>query len=342
MKLFYKNLWWVGLLIFLYPFYLPLVNKIPAISLELYTYGLEVRDFMIIWVAVGAIIGVVFNIRLTQDRIMGQEILLNRQEDQFVQRIELQYKQFKEQTDKQNKQIQILAKQSRDNRFSSGVELLGNTNESARIGAAFTLYFLANEFNEYRKLTCEILCAHIRTVTNKQEYKIHYTDRLSNEIQTILDLLFKEEYGSIFDSYHKNLAGAICYGANFADGILNNVNFKFVTLNNANFSNAKLGDVDFKDAKLSNVNFESAKLSNINFFRATLSNVSFERVAFNHTLFSFAKFKDKIDFTGTSLANIPLEEIIRPNRSLDLTKPKEETRFGFDRMKIKSSINNFK
>ena len=310
--------------------------------MELYTYGLEVRDFMIIWVAVGGIIGVVFNIRLTQNRITGQEKLLNSQEDQFVQRIELQYKQYSEQNNKQNKQIQILSKQSRDNRFSSGVELLGNTNESARIGAAFTLYFLANEFNEYRKLACEILCAHIRTVTNKQEYKIHHADKISNEIQTILDLLFREEYGFIFDSYHKNLAGAICYGANFSDDVLNNVNFKFVILNNANFSNAKLCDVDFKDAKLSNINFESAKLSNINFFRVIFRNVSFERATFNHILFSFAKFQEKIDFTGTSLADIPLEEIIRPNRSLDLTKPKEEIKSGLDKIKIKSSINNFK
>ena len=66
---------------------------------------------------------------------------------------------------KQEKQIQVqqeqFEKQFRNTRFSSGVELLGSPNESARIGGAYNLYCLANEYpNEYLNLVCEILCAH--------------------------------------------------------------------------------------------------------------------------------------------------------------------------------------
>lgn len=319
MKFINRNIWWVGLIIFLYPFYLPLLNKIADIHLELYTYGLEVKDFMIIWVAVGGIIGVVFNIALTQKRLTEQEQLLNKQEQRYIQQIETQYQHFKEQNDKQVEQVKIHHKQSRDNRFSLGVELLGNTNESARIGGAFNLYFLANEFKEYRKTACEILCAHIRTITNKQEYKIKYTEKPSNEIQTILDLLFKDEYGLIFDRYDKNLSEAIFNGANFTDATLSNVNLRFSAISNANFYKARLTDVKYSKATLSQLDFGFAILNNVDFFRATLNNVDFNSATLRKIIFSFAAFQDNVDFTGTSLANIPLKEIVRPNRSLDLT-----------------------
>ena len=321
MEFIRKNIWWVCILLFLYPFYLPLLNKIPSISWELYTYGLEEKDFMIVWVAVGGIIAVAINIILTQKRIAAQEQLLNEQEEQYIRQIETQYKQFKEQTDKQVEQIKILQKQSRDNRFSSGVELLGNTNESARIGGAFNLYFLAKELKEYRKPACEILCAHIRTITNKQEYKIKYTEKPSDEIQTILDILFKEDYGLIFDNCDKNLVEAILIGAKLSEGTLSNVNLKFSVLNNVNFYKATLNNVRFHKATFSKVDFGSAKLSNVEFFRATISNVDFNSAILSKIIFSFAIFQDKIDFTGTSLENVPLKEIIRPNRSLDFTKP---------------------
>jgi len=321
MEFIRKNIWWVGIIIFLYPFYLPLINKIPNISWELYTYGLEVKDFMIVWVAVGGIIGLVINIILTQRRIAVQEQLLNEQEEQYIRQIETQYKQFREQTDRQVEQIKILQRQTRDNRFSSGVELLGNTNESARIGGAFNLYFLAKEFKEYRKPACEILCAHIRTITNKQEYKIKYTEKPSNEIQTILDVLFKEEYGFVFDNCEKNLIEAIFNGANFTEATLNNVNLRYAVFSNVNFYKATLSNVRFHKATFNNVDLGSAKLSNIDFFRATLSNVDFNSAIFSKIIFSFAIFQGKIDFSGTSLENVPLKEIIRPNRSLDFTKP---------------------
>ena len=326
MKFIFKSIGWVGIIIFLYPFYLPLINKIPDVSWELYTYGLEVKDFMIVWVAVGGILGLLFNIILTQKRISVQEQLLYLQEEQYVRQIEQQYKRFNELNEKQNKQLQIQDKQSRDHRFSLGVELLGNPNESARIGGAFNIYFLATEYKEYRKPACEIFCAHIRTFTNKQEYKISHTEKPSNEIQTIIDLLFRKEYGLYFDNCNKNFSGALLNGISFFEAILVNVDFKMAALSNINFSKAKLNSIDFKDAKLSKVNFESTIFSDVNFFRATLNNVDFEFATLNNITFSFATFLENIDFTGTVLANVPLKEIVRPNRSLDLTKPQAENK----------------
>jgi hypothetical protein len=89
-----------------------------------------------------------------------------------------------------NKRITQQEKQGRDARFAAGVELLGNPHESTRIGGAYNLYFLARDFEEYRAPVCEILCAHIRTVTGAKEYRDKYAEKPSNEVQTIISLLF--------------------------------------------------------------------------------------------------------------------------------------------------------
>ena len=106
----------------------------------------------------------------------------------------------------QDEQIKIqkeqFVKQLGDTRFSSGVELLGNPNESARIGGAYYLFFLAREFpDEYLNPVCEILCSHIRTITCSEEYQKKYENIPSNEIQTIIDLLFKKQEKN--NEYHK-------------------------------------------------------------------------------------------------------------------------------------------
>lgn len=120
------------------------------------------KDFYTFWIAIWGVIGIVINIIHSQIRIQNQD-----------------------------KQIDLQSKSQRDSRFSKGIELLGNDNESARTGAAYSLCFLAKDFpDEFSKPVFDILCSHIRTLTTSEEYlKKHPT--VSNEVQTILDLLFK-------------------------------------------------------------------------------------------------------------------------------------------------------
>ena len=225
----------------------------------------------------------------------------------------------------QSKQIRIQREQSnkqlRDTRFSSGVELLGNLNESARIGGAYNLYFLANEYpSEYLNPVCEILCAHIRTITTEKEYHEKYVKQPSNETQTILRLLFikNKQDNIIFNECYKNLEGVFFYGINFSLTTLNNVNLQYAKLNdvifrndtisNVDFSNATISNIDFAhailnnvdfwdDATLSNVDFALAQLNNVSFWNASLNNVRFLRVKLEDVNFSNAKLKD-VDFTN--------------------------------------------
>jgi len=292
-----KRKWWIlGVFIFLYPFYCPLIYQLTGFSLgELYTFDMPRNEFMIIWIVLGGIIGVVSNVRLSK-KFMRHQV----------------------------KELCV-------NCFSSGVDLLGNPNEYTRISGAYNLYFLAGEHKkEYLESVCEVLCTHIQTITNKLEYKIKYSDEPSMEIQTILNLLFKEDKDElIFDKCKKNLSRVSLNGADFRKAILNNVNFINTILNDVQFNDATLSNVDFMSATLSNVDLWDAKLSNINFRNATLGNihfnsaqlcrivfrdatlcdVDFRDATFSDVNFWYAKLEDKVIFTGTSLENIPPEEI---------------------------------
>jgi uncharacterized protein YjbI with pentapeptide repeats len=219
-----------------------------------------------------------------------------------------------------------------DDCLASGIELLGNPNENTRISGAYHLFSLAGEHKkDCLASVCDILCTHIHTITNEQEYIIKYSQEPSREVQSILNILFKAERDElIFEKCKKTLSRVKLNGADFRKAILSNVNFMNTILNGVNFNDASLSDVDFMGAKLSNIDLWDAKLYNINFknvtlrnihfnsailsnivFRdATLSDVDFQNAKFNNVNFRYAKFDDKVSFTGTSLENIPLEEMI--------------------------------
>lgn len=236
------------------------------------------------------------------------------------------------------RRVRVMEKGNVDNRFKDAVTLLGNIHTSARIGGVYNLYFLANEYpNEYLEPACEILCAHIRTITGEKEYQEKYKEKTSTEIQTILDLLFHKDYNLIFNECWKNLEGAFLNGANFQFGKLRNVNFIKTNLSGVFFNNATLGDVDFSlgailsdvlfsDTTLNKVYFSYTALIDVDFNNAILSNVFFNNATLIDVDFEGAKFEKKIDFSGTLLESYKSEEITREGRSLELTKSKEENK----------------
>jgi hypothetical protein len=85
-----------------------------------------------------------------------------------------------------------------DERFNSAINLLGSSETSARTGAIYTLHELALKEGKYRQQIVQILCSHIRSKTNEQEYKKNHEERPSNEIQTTLNLLFKEHKRGLY------------------------------------------------------------------------------------------------------------------------------------------------
>lgn len=217
----------------------------------------------------------------------------------------------KKQAENQDKQIQIQQKLLCDTRFSFGIELLGNQNESTRIGGAYHLYSLANEYpDEYLNPVCEIFCAHIRTITNGKNYQENYKEKPSNEIQTIIDLLFKKNKDSnlIFDDCKKKLNNTFLNGIDFGNTTLNNVDFENVRISKVSFSYAKLNNVVFLFAKLNNVQITSTVLNDINFSFTVLNDISFGNAKLNDIYFEYSSLTD-VDFKIAKLSNVYFSDI---------------------------------
>ena len=289
---------WLGMFLTLLavmacPFIGLFINEKTGISIfgELYTFGLPLKDFTTSWIAFWGIIGLGLNVWLMLQRVA------------------------------------VMEKQLRETRFTSSVELLGNDNQSARIGGVYSLYYLAHDHEEYRETICEILCAHIRTVTSEKDYQDKYKEHPSNEIQTILNLLFKKDKKDdvIFDNFDKNLKKTFLSGAKLSEAILSNVKL----------NDARLDSIDFDSATLNKVCFIKAIINDGYFVYATLNDVTFLATLLINVNFLNAKFR-KVEFAGTVLEKLEYKEITRPvdhsdplfgqylGHSLELTKPKEE------------------
>jgi hypothetical protein len=270
---------------------------------RLYTFGLPQENFVAAWLALWVFVGAGLNVLLMYWRVAVME---KQQESQQKQLAIM---------DKQQKSQQ---KQLNETRFATGVQLLGNDKQSARIGGIYHLFFLASEYPiEYLEPVCEILCTHVRTITRDKEYQGKYRERPSNEIQTILNLLLKDSK-SIFHYSEKNLMETFLSNADFENTLFNKVSFNGSTIRNAGFKNARLRNVNFRGATLSRVGFVYARFEkNVRFTDAVLQDVDFRD----------AKL-EKVDFSGTALAGYSHEEIAREGQSLELTKPATEDMEG--------------
>jgi flagellar motor protein MotB len=214
-----------------------------------------------------------------------------------------------------NMQIQLQQKQLRDTRFASSVELLGNSQESVRIGGIYNLYFLASEYSdEYLNPVCEILCAHMCTKTRDSVYQEEYQDRASNEIQTILDLLFKEKNSQvIFNECVNNLPETFLNGVN----LMLNTN----TIDTTNITSTTLNKVNFGGAKLSNAFFGMSELNNVSFMYAELNDVRFDKAKLTNVIFSTAKL-NSVHFNSAKLNNVFFGKIELVNKIADDAVPK--------------------
>ena len=239
--------------IFFIPFIGIGINSLTNWSIgDLYTLGLDRKDFFTVWIALFGAIGIAFNIHQNHLRTTNQD----------------------KQLIKQTEQIELQSKSQRDSRFSKGVELLGNANESARTGAAYSLFFLAKDYpEEFAKPVFEILCSHVRSITTTEEYKKRNEERPSNEIQSILDLLFRDAQRKlIFDGLKANLAYSCLAGANLVKANLSGSN-----LFKANLSQTALLETQLYKANLSKVTLFKAVLFKANLSGSDLSEANLSK-----------------------------------------------------------------
>ena len=165
-----------------------------------------------------------------------------------------------------------------DDRFIAAVGLLGNAEASARTGAIYSLYqlFIDKGGKKYRRQIAQILCSHIRTKTQEKKYQKKHKDRPSNEIQTAIDLLFRNVGGNegiYFMSEivkqekipPSDLRRAFLCGANFIEARCEKSSFQNVRCSKAYFQEAYCVGANFMGAHCEAANFESARCEVANF-----------------------------------------------------------------------------
>ena len=235
---------------FLAPFVLILIGDIIGSNIPLYTFGLSLKDFFTMWTAIFGVFGIVYNIYQNQRRISQQEKQLDGQSKQ------IEY---------QNMQLELQAKSERNSRFAKGVELLGSNQESARTGGVYNLIFLAKEYpNEFKETVFNILCSHIRSITSINDYKKEFNLNPSNEIQTLMLLLFNSD-----DNFFSDLEGDLS-NAYLAGIKLTGANLFRANLSYTNLIKADLSEVNMSEADLSRANLSNALLINTDMSRANL------------------------------------------------------------------------
>ena len=188
----------------------------------------------------------------------------------------------------QDKQIDIQINKEIDDRFNAAAELLGNSETSARTAGIYSLYQLIIEpkGEKYRVQVAQILCSHIRSKTQEPEYQKQHRERPSNEIQTAIDILFKDINGvkSIYqqdfskkkDFPRADLSHAYLQGANFRKAHCRGANFGRAQLQKAIFWEAHCRWADFGRAQLQKAIFWEAQCQGADFVYAQCQGAYFD------------------------------------------------------------------
>lgn len=312
-----KVIFWLSFVsfIFFFPFIGVFINEIKfAYICDLYTLGLDRKDFFSVWIALFGAIGIAINIYQNHRRTTNQDKQLVNQNKQLEKQAE--------QIQLQGTQLELQNKSQRDSRFSKGVELLGNANESARTGAAYSLFFLAKDYpEEFAKPVFEILCSHVRSITNTEEYKRNNNERPSNEIQSILDLLFRDDQSKlIFNGLKANLAYSYLNRAKLSEANLSEANLFQSNLSRANLTKVNLFQSNLSVTNLSGADLSGSDLSDARSFKANLSGTDLSGANLSKTILFQANLSEanlsEANLFQANLSNASLSESYLSGASL--------------------------
>ena len=161
----------------------------------------------------------------------------------------------------------------RQDRLKNAIEHLGHESDSVRLGGAYELLHLAEDTQELCQTVLDILCAHIRWTTGESEYREVHKIKPSEEIQSLLTLLFFLPHGA-FNGCHINLQGS--------------------WLNGADLSRSHLQEADLTDASLQGALLSNAYLQGAWLFKARMQGAHLVRSLLNGSVFTVRSYRERI------------------------------------------------
>ena len=157
-------------------------------------------------------------------------------------------------TEQQAAANQNVERGQRQERLKNAIEHLGHQSVSVRLGGAYELFHLAQDTEDLRQTVLDILCAHIRRTTGEEQYREKHKSKPSEEIQSLLTLLFVQEH-EVFKEFHVNLQGSWLNGAD-----LNLARLEKAVLNGAYLQGAQLLAAHLQEAQFMTAHLQEAQL----------------------------------------------------------------------------------
>ncbi|MDE2741354.1 MAG: pentapeptide repeat-containing protein, partial [Gemmatimonadota bacterium] len=147
----------------------------------------------------------------------------------------------------------------RQDRLKNAIEHLGDKSDSVRLGGAYELFHLAQDTEDLRQTVLDILCAHIRRTTSESEYRETHKSKPSEEIQSLLTLLFVQKH-EVFKDCHINLQGSWLNGADLKEARLWKARLTQVYLQGTELDRAHLQRANLVAAYLEEASLRKAQL----------------------------------------------------------------------------------
>jgi len=191
----------------------------------------------------------------------------------------------------------------RQQRLKNAIEHLGSAFDSVRMGGAYELFHLAEDTPGWRQTILDILCAHIRQTTSQAQYRDRYKSHPSEEVPTLLTLLFVREH-DVFEGGDINLKGSWLCGAELWEARLD-----LADLTAANLLNATLSQARLQWALLSEAQLRGAYLVDARLYGASLHNAQMQGANVGRALLHGANLLDA-QLHGASLAEVQMQGAI--------------------------------
>ena len=170
----------------------------------------------------------------------------------------------------------------RQDRLKNAIEHLGNKSDSVRLGGAYELFHLAKDTldedpkEKLSQTVLDILCAHIRQTTGKAEYRETHKSKPSEEVQSLLTLLFVQEH-EVFKGCHINLQGSWLNGADLKEARLWKARLTQAYLQGTELDRAHLQRANLVDAHLEEAFLHEAQLQDANLRLVRLQGANLEK-----------------------------------------------------------------
>ncbi len=174
--------------------------------------------------------------------------------------------------------------------FESLLLLLGNDDSFVRVGAVYSLFEYTQKDKEFKHAFAKIVSALIRKRTQQPNYVESHADRPSEEIQTYINLLFRN-VGNVIGIYtessllennfpHADLSRSYLCGADFEQATCENVSFLLADCRKVNFQKSILQGSNFFKADCREANFSDTRSQRTAFRSADCRNAKFDEALF--------------------------------------------------------------